>query len=321
MDKELISMKNFNIKNFISFAVLLISMNSFAQQDALFTQYMYNMSVVNPAYATNTRGIVNFGGLYRTQWVGVEGAPKSGTFFAHSPLSDKVEAGISFVNDQIGGGTISQNNVFADFAYVLPVSDESKLSLGLKAGASFFNINAANLSRNTQADASFADIGSVLPNIGVGAFYFHEKYYVGLSAPNLLQSAQSTNVNGIKSVTQVKTVHYFLMAGYIFDLSPSLMYKPSVMFRSVMSAPVSFDINNNFLINEKLELGVGYRINTAIMGNVIFNINRGLRIGYAYDYSTNKLQKFNSGSHEIMVLFNLDALGQYGKYDKSPRFY
>jgi type IX secretion system PorP/SprF family membrane protein len=321
MDKELISMKNFNIKNFISFAVLLISMNSFAQQDALFTQYMYNMSVVNPAYATNTPGIVNFGGLYRTQWVGVEGAPRSGTFFAHSPLTEKVEAGISFVNDQIGGGTISQNNVFADFAYVLPVSDESKLSLGLKAGASFFNINAANLARNTQADASFADIGSVLPNIGVGAFYFHEKYYVGLSAPNLLQSTESTNVNGIKTVTQVKTVHYFLTAGYIFDLSPSLMYKPSFMFRSVMSAPVSFDINNNFLINEKLELGVGYRINTAVMGNVIFNINRGLRIGYAYDYSTNKLQKFNSGSHEIMVLFNLDALGQYGKYDKSPRFY
>lgn len=321
MKKESINMKNRIMKNIISFAVLLISITSFAQQDALFTQYMYNMSVINPAYATNNPGVVNFGGLYRTQWVGMEGAPRTGTFFAHTPLNEKVEVGLSFVNDQIGGGIINQNNVFGDFAYVLPVSDEAKLSLGLKAGASFFNLNAANLDRGVDADAAFGNVSKVLPNIGVGAFYFHDRYYVGFSAPNLLQNQTTATVNGIQTSVQTKSIHYFLTGGYIFDLTSNLKYKPAFMFRSVMSAPVSFDITNNVLINEKLELGIGYRINTAVIGNVIFSIKPNLRIGYSYDYSTNSLQKYNSGSHEILLLFNLDALKQFGSYDKSPRFY
>lgn len=321
MDNELISMKNCNIKNLISFAILFITINGFAQQDALFTQYMYNMSVVNPGYATDNLGVVNLGGLYRTQWVGATGAPKSATFFAHTPLSEKVEVGLSFVNDQIGGGILDNNNIFADFAYVLPVSDESKLSLGIKAGASFFNVNTQALRTTEGADPSLFNISSVLPNVGVGAFYFHDSYYVGLSAPNLLESRQTSNANGIQTSTQVKSIHYFLTGGYIFDLTSSLKYKPSLMLRSVMHAPVSVDINNNVLINEKLELGIGYRVSTGFMGNVVFNIQPNLRVGYAYDYTTNNLGKYNSGSHEIMLLFNLDALKQYISYDKSPRFY
>jgi type IX secretion system PorP/SprF family membrane protein len=321
MDKELISMKNCNIKNLISLVVLFVTVNSIAQQDALFTQYMYNMSVINPAYATADQGVINFGGLYRTQWVGLEGAPKTGSFFAHTPLSEKIEVGISFVNDQIGAGIINENNVFADFAYIIPVSDDAKLSFGLKAGASFFNLNAANLTRSQQNDGAFVDMSAAMPNLGVGAFYFAEKYYIGFSAPNLFQTQRIESTNGIATTTQVQSVHYFLTSGYVFDLTPNLKYKPSFMLRSVLEAPVSFDINNNVLINEKFEVGIGYRLRDSFMGNFIFSVNPSLRIGYAYDYNTSNLGNFNSGSHEIMLLFNLEGLKQYVSYDKSPRFY
>lgn len=312
-------MKNYNMKNLIYLVILFVSMNSFAQQEPLITQYMYNMSVINPAYATNDIGVINMGGLYRTQWVGAKGAPQTGTFFAHTPLSERVEVGLSFVGDKIGGGAISQNNIFADFAYVLPVSYTAKLSLGIKAGGSFFNRDIANL-ETTQADPTFFNSSSILPNVGVGAFYFDENYYVGVSSPNLLKSEVASDKNGVVT-SQVKSIHYYFTGGYVFELSDALKYKPSFMARVVSSAPLSFDLNNSILINEKFEVGVGYRFGNAVMANAVINITPNLRVGYAYDYTTTIVNKYNSGSHEIMLLFNLDGLKKSLSYDKSPRFY
>ncbi len=318
MFKQLINMKNCNLKNIFSFVILFVSINSFAQQDALFTQYMYNMSVINPGYATNDVGTINVGGIYRTQWVGVTGAPDSGSFFAHSALTDKVEVGLSFVNDKIGEGVWNSNRISGDFAYVLPVSDRNKLSFGIKAGVSLFNSNASSLrGGNLIANESYA-----LPNIGVGAFYFGDKYYIGLSSPNLLKTNKSTVVSNIKTSTELQSIHYYLTGGYVFDLSSSLKYKPSFMLRAEPSVPMSFDITNSFLINEKVELGISYRLKSDITGNVLFSVSPKLRIGYAYDYAAfNKLNTFSSGSHEIMVLFDLGGVGNSISYDKSPRFY
>ena len=300
-----------------------MSVQSFAQQDPQFTQYMYNMSVINPAYATADEAILNLGGLYRTQWVGLEGAPKTGTFFAHTPINEKIEVGISFVNDNIGD-IVQENNIYADFAYVLPVGLESKLSLGIKAGFTFFDVNfdGFNLqSGNVSTDLAFNEnVNKTFPNLGIGAFYFTDTYYIGLSAPNMLSSKHLETENGVRA-TGVENVHYFLTGGYVFDINQNLKFKPAFMAKSVKGSPLALDITANVLINEKLEAGLGYRLDDAISGLVGFRISPELKIGYAYDFTTNNLGSYNSGSHEIFILFDVDLFGFKGGYDRSPRFF
>ena len=301
----------------------LLSFQSNAQQDPQFTHYMYNMSVINPGYATATEDILNIGGLYRTQWVGMEGAPKTASFFAHTPINEKIELGISFTNDNIGD-VINENNIYADFAYVLPVGLEAKLSLGLKAGFTFFNANFDGFilnSGNTSTDIAFNEnINRTFPNIGIGAFYFTDNYYLGLSAPNMLTTTHLESENGIKS-TGVQDIHYFLTGGYVFDINEDLKFKPAFMAKGVKGAPLAIDITANVLINEKLEAGLGYRLDDAISVLVNFRVSPDLRIGYSYDFTTSNLGSFNSGSHEIFILFDVDLFGLKGGYDRSPRFF
>lgn len=281
------------------------------------------MSVINPAYATAEEGILNLGGLYRTQWVGLEGAPKTGSFFAHTPINDRIEVGISFTNDNIGD-VVNENNIFADFAYVLPVGIESKISFGVKAGVTLFdtNFNGFQLqSGGASSDEAFDEnISKAFPNLGIGAFFFTDNYYLGLSAPNMLSTKHLENENGIKA-TGVQNVHYFLTGGYVFDIDKNLKLKPAFMARGVKGAPLAVDITANVLINEKLEAGLGYRLGDAISALVNFRITPELRVGYAYDYTTTNLGDFNSGSHEIFILFDVDLFGFKSGYDRSPRFF
>jgi len=319
-------MKNLNIYHKIAALVglTLLSFQSFAQQDPQFTQYMYNMSVINPAYATSEAAILNMGGLYRTQWVGLKGAPKTGTFFAHTPINEKIEAGISFTNDNIGD-VVQENNIYADFAYVLPMGlDRGNLSFGLKAGFTFFNVNfdGFNLqSGSASTDVAFNDnISQTFPNIGIGAFYYTDNYYVGLSAPNMLSTKHIETENGVKA-TGVQSIHYYLTGGYVFDINKDLKFKPAFMMKSVKGAPLALDITANILINEKLEAGLGYRLDDAISGLVSFRVMPDLKIGYAYDFTTSNLGDYNSGSPEIFILFDIDLFGFKGGYDRSPRFF
>ena len=304
-------------------SIMLMSLQSIAQQDPQFTQYMYNMSVINPAYATANEAILNLGGLYRTQWVGLEGAPKTGTFFAHSPINRKIEVGISFTNDNIGD-IVEENNIYADFAYVLPMGLEGKLSLGLKAGFTLFDTNFDGLnlqSGNVSTDIAFNEnINKTFPNLGIGAFYFTDTYYIGLSAPNMLNTKHLEVENGIRT-TGVQSVHYYLTGGYVFNINQNLKLKPAFMAKSVSGAPLALDITANVLINEKLEAGLGYRLDDAISGLVGFRISPELKIGYAYDFTTNNLGSYNSGSHELFILFDVDLFGLKGGYDRSPRFF
>ncbi|GAA3646228.1 PorP/SprF family type IX secretion system membrane protein [Flavivirga jejuensis] len=318
-------MKHLNI--YYKIAALLsltfLSLQSFAQQDPQFTQYMNNMSVINPAYATAQEAILNLGGLYRTQWVGIEGAPNTGTFFAHTPINDKIEIGISFTNDNIGD-IVSENNIYADFAYVLRVGFQAKLSLGIKAGVTLFDVNfdGFNLqSGNTSTDLAFNEnVNKTFPNLGIGAYYFTDNYYIGLSAPNMLTSKHIETENGVKS-TGVQDIHYFLTGGYVFDINRDLKFKPAFMAKSVRGAPLALDITANMLFNERFEAGLGYRLDDAISGLVSFRVSPELKIGYAYDFTTTNLGDFNSGSHEIFILFDIDLFGLKGGYDRSPRFF
>lgn len=315
-------MKNLKIYHIAALLSLtFLSLQSFAQQDPQFTQYMYNMSVINPAYATAEEGILNLGGHYRTQWVGLEGAPKTGSFFAHTPINDKIEMGISFTNDNIGD-IVNENNIYADFAYVLPVGLESKISFGLKAGFTFFDTNFDGfVLQSPSVDVAFNEnITKTFPNLGIGAFYFTDNYYLGLSAPNMLSTKHIEDENGIKA-TGVQSVHYFFTGGYVFDIDQDIKLKPAFMGRAVKGAPLALDVTVNVLINEKLEAGLGYRLGDAMSALVNFRVTPELRIGYAYDYTTSNLGDFNSGSHEIFILFDVDLFGFKNGYDRSPRFF
>lgn len=303
---------------FISF-LFYVTFSS-AQQDPEYTHYMYNMSVVNPAYATGTAAMMNLGGLYRTQWVGAVGAPKTFTFFGHTALSEKIEVGASLISDDIGDGAKKENNFYADFAYVLQLQGKNKLSLGLKAGFTSLQTNFNGFRFTDPAtDLAFSEnINVTKPNIGAGAYYFTDKYYVGLSVPNLLSSKHIEEKSGINAFGS-EEIHAFLTAGYVFQISDAFKLKPAFMSRFVSGAPISVDITANVLYNDKFELGAAYRVNDAVSALMNINVTPSLRIGYAYDYTTSNLGQFNSGTHEIMLLFDLDLLGK--GYDKSPRFF
>ncbi|MTH14114.1 type IX secretion system membrane protein PorP/SprF [Flavobacterium sp. LC2016-01] len=291
-----------------------------AQQDPEYTHYMYNMSVVNPAYATGTPLMMNFGGLYRTQWVGAVGAPKTFTFFGHTALSEKVEVGLSLISDDIGDGAKKENNIYADFAYVLNLGGKNKLSLGLKAGVSSMQTNFNGFKFSDPAtDFAFSEnINATKPNIGVGAYYFRDNLYIGFSAPNLIKSKYIEEKSGVNAFGS-EEIHMFFTGGYVFQINDNLKFKPAFMTRFVKAAPVSIDLSANILYNEKFELGAAYRIDDSVSALFNFNVTPSLRVGYAYDYTLSNLGQFNSGTHEIMLLFDLDLLGK--GYDKSPRFF
>lgn len=310
-----------NFKNIVTLLALslLFGFNSLAQQDAQYTQYMYNMSVINPAYATDNPDNINFGLIYRSQWVGAVGAPSTGSFFAHSTITDKLEGGLSIVHDQIGD-VVKDTNLFFDVTYVFPVSANAKLSLGVKAGLSFFSTDFNGfVYSDPLPDPAFAEnLSRVFPNIGTGAFYFTDRFYFGFSVPNLLQSKHLDDNSGI--VTEgSEALHYFTSAGYVFNINDNLKLKPAFMAKSVAGAPLTLDITSNVLYNNKIEFGIGYRVNDGLSGLFNLRLSDTLRLGYAYDYTVSNLGRFNSGTHEILLLFDLSKIGN--GYDKSPRFF
>lgn len=312
-------MKNTIIKYLIFTGIILFSLKGNAQQDPLYTQYMYNMSVMNPAYATDDPGMLNLGLLYRSQWVGIDGAPSTANFFAHTPVSERIELGLSIVHDEIGDW-VKENNITADFAYVIPVSDKSKLSFGVKGGLTTFDANIAGLGLVDPNDPAFSDMNEVFPVFGVGAFYFGDNYYLGLSAPNLFTSKHLENNQGLQRLGK-ENIHYFLTGGYVFNLSDDFKLKPAFMARGVEGAPLSVDITANVLMYNRLEAGIGYRFDESVTGLVNFAITPQIKIGYAYDYTTSNLGNYNDGTHEFMLLFDLDMFGLSKGYDKSPRFF
>ena len=310
------------MKKILFVIVIIFSTNLLAQQDAQYTQYMYNMSVINPAYTTDNLGVLNMGALHRTQWVGVEGAPKSSNIFAHTPLSENIEVGFSLVNDNIGN-IVKENNLYADIAYKLNLEEHGNLSFGFKTGVTFFDVNFNGLVLESGAlftDPDFAEnISNSYVNFGAGIYYNTDNYYIGFSIPNLLKAKHLNRHNG--QYQGVEHGHIFLTGGYVFDINEQLKLKPAFMAKVVKGAPAIVDITANVLYNNRLEFGAGYRLDDAFSGMVNFKVNPELRIGYAYDYTVSNLGPFSSGSHEVFVLYDLDIFNINTGFDKSPRFF
>lgn len=288
---------------------------SYGQQDPHYTHYMYNMNVVNPAYA-GSRETLSIGLLGRTQWTGLNGAPETLTFSAHSPLNRNVGWGLSAISEE--NGPVKEQNIYADFSYTIKTSEEGKLAFGLKGGVTLKNIGLFSLTTVQTSDPAFNDnINSTNPNFGAGAFYYTDNFYAGLSVPNMLEVSHIKSKNGKISEVSEK-MHYFITSGYVFDLTSNLKFKPSTMIKAVSGAPLSVDLSANFLFNEKLELGASYRLDDSVSGLVTFQIARGFRMGYAYDYTISNLGDYNDGSHEAFLLWDIFSSE---KNIKSPRFF
>lgn len=296
------------------FAMSLTCYLSFAQQDAQYTQYMYNTININPAYA-GSRGVMSIFGLHRTQWIGLDGAPTTNAFSINTPLNNsRLGLGLSFVNDRIGPTT--DNTISADVSYTIPFGEEVKLSFGIKGSVNIFSLDRDKLRAQDQGDQALSSVpNSFTPNIGTGAYLHSDKYYFGLSVPNFLESKQY-NDNEV-SVFKERMTGY-VIGGYVFELSPDLKFKPAFLSKLVTGAPLQVDVSGNFLIYDKLMLGAAYRWDAALSAMAGFQITDGLFIGYGYDRETTNLKNYNSGSHEVFIRFEL--VNRVKKL-VSPRFF
>jgi len=276
---------------------------------------MYNMHIVNPAYA-GSEGSLNIGILHRTQWVGLDGAPKTTVVTVNAPIRKNVGFGLSVFADNIG--PVKEQNLFADVSYTIQTSEVGNLAFGVKVGATFLNaqLSGLDLGDNIPDDVFKDNINRTYTNFGAGAFYYTNRFYAGLSIPNMLKQFHLKKKAGIISSAAEK-MHYFFTSGYVFNLNDYLKLKPSVLLKGVGGAPLSIDLAGNVLINNKLEFGLAWRVDDSISALVSMEVAPLIRVGYSYDYTTTNLGDFNSGSHEVILLMTISN----SRYGQSPRFF
>jgi type IX secretion system PorP/SprF family membrane protein len=288
-----------NMKKLILLAGLIFSVQTFAQQIPHFTQFMYNMNVVNPAYAGIKNGLAG-GFLYRTQWTGQAENPQTFTFNIHSRFADKMGIGLSAIKD--GYGPVSQTDIKVDYSYTLEVGPDLNLALGLNVGYGHDLVDFSSLQVIDPGDPLLSS-NPEFSNItyGVGAFLYSSKYYIALSAPNLNTNAYQSQNNSIW--TQGRTIHFFGAAGYVFDISNNFKLKPHVMVYKANGAPLAASFNANLFMYDKLELGASYRLNDSFSGLINYMITDNLRIGYAYDRTVSSMKLYSPNSHEFFINF------------------
>ncbi|AMO20790.1 type IX secretion system membrane protein PorP/SprF [Flavobacterium columnare NBRC 100251 = ATCC 23463] len=304
------------MKNKIIYLLLLMSGVGFAQQEAQYTQYMYNTANVNPGY-TGTRGCFSALVMHRSQWVGLEGAPKTNTVAMSTPLglNNRMGLGVSVINDKIGPS--DENAISVDLSYNINTSENSKLSFGIKGTANFFSVDFNKTKIHNVSDGLIRQNvdNRFFPNIGAGAFWYSDKTYVGLSIPFILE--QKYYDNDVQYVASER-MHPHLIAGHVFRLSSEVQFKPTTMIKYVNGAPLQVDLSGNFWFNEKFSLGAAYRWSAAWSAMAGFQINDSWLIGYAYDRDVTRLGNFNSGSHEVFLRYEL-----FKRVEKvvAPRFF
>ena len=277
-----------------------------AQQEAMFTQYMFNGLAINPAYA-GSHQTLEFTALAREQWTGLDGAPSTQTFTAHSPLRNRsVGLGLSVIHDQIG--ITNQFGVYGSYSYRIQFNNRGILAMGLQAGFTQYHEDLTELQGSIRDpnDPNFAqdEVSKFMPNFGAGLYYYTQRYYAGLSSPHLVQN-KLDDLEGIDKEARQRR-HYFFTTGYVFDLSRSVKFKPNLLVKVVEGAPVEADINLNFLFQEILWAGVSYRSFDSFDAIIQLNLTEQFSIGYAYDFATTtELKRLHSGSHELMLNYRL----------------
>lgn len=287
-----------------------------AQQDPMFSQYMFNTLSVNPGYAGSAE-LWSFTGIYRNQWTGIDGAPVTQTVTAHGPLrKESLAAGFTFVNDS--HGAVNTTAFYGDFSTRIMLSNKSRLAFGLKAGVSLYQADIVGLNPVDDQDPLFQqDLRlKALPNFGAGVFWYSERHYLGLSVPKLLNNPLIDNEPEFDSNGERQ--HFFLTGGLVLDMGNYVKFRPSFLVKAVSGAPVQFDLTASFLFYERMWAGVMYRHDDAAGLLLQYIIADRVRVGYAYDYTISGLTNYTSGSHEIMLGFDL---GKRIEGHTSPRYF
>lgn len=275
-----------------------VSLKTQSQQVPHYTQYLYNMQIVNPAFV-GYRAELSASILTRQQWVGVPGAPKTNTFSLNARTRKGLGVGLTVVNDKIG--LSETTNINLDASYTLITSRYSRIALGLKGGITFFN---NNLFDGITPDSDvYASTSGNFNNVGFGALFYNRKFYVGFSIPYLLETPQFYIEDSYKKGSLATNPNYFLSSGVLFKLSENLMFRPSTMVRYTADSPISVDVNTNFLYKDIIEAGLSYRHKSSVSTLFSVIVNKKFRIGYAYDHRFSTLGG-NLSSHEI--IFHID---------------
>ncbi|MDF2435787.1 MAG: hypothetical protein K0Q95_163 [Bacteroidota bacterium] len=296
---------------------LFLQISSFAQQDIMISQYMFNGLLLNPAYS-GTHKYFSSTLLHRNQWVGLEGAPKTSVFSVDGPIhNERMGVGLIISNDHIG--VSDQTDIYGNYSYQLPLGD-GKLSFGIKAGVSKYTYQFDELVYWDNNDQVFLGnrSSSWLPKFGSGLYYYTNKWYAGLSVPTLIAYDPHNNFGTDVNNSKFARRHYYAVSGYVFDLNPNFKLKPSILLKYVAAAPVEADLNMHILYREQLWLGVSYRTNDAISTMIEYQTNGRFRIGYAYDFTTSKIKQYSSGTHEIMIGYDF---GKEIIKVKTPRYF
>lgn len=304
------------IKAFVlaSFGLMNV-VDALAQQDPQYTQYMYNPSTINPAYSGSVDHL-QFFGLYRTQWVGLEGAPKTAYLSATTPItSNGLGMGFHFKNDHLG--VMDENSLSIDIAYTVDLNYQYKLAFGLKGTGSLLDVNYDKLHIYDGTDPLAEDniSNKFSGNVGAGVYLYSDKAYIGLSAPMIL----SSNIYNDNDYQVMKDkAQFYLMGGYVFDLNHQIQFKPAALVKAITGSPLQVDLTANFLFYEKFTLGAAYRWEASVSGLAGFQVSDGLFIGYTYDADTSKLSNYHSGTHEVFLKFELF---KNNKKKVAPRFF
>jgi type IX secretion system PorP/SprF family membrane protein len=288
-----------------------------AQQDAMYSQYMFNPMAINPAYA-GSRNTLSGILLHRNQWVGMNDAPRTNSLAVHSPIKGKNFAlGANLVSDKVGPTT--NTSFLATYAYHLNLG-KGKLSFGLRGGFYSFVLRNNELSYTNNQDKEDVNYKSVTPNFDFGTYYHTDKFYAGVSINHLSNGKVKFNGN---TETYDLNMHFMAFAGKAFVLTPNLVIKPSFNLKYTESAPLNYDVNTSILFQKVFWIGASYRsslseFNEASLVFITeYNINESLRIGYSYDFNLGDIKRYNSGSHEVFIGADL-----YNKRKKSvsPRY-
>jgi type IX secretion system PorP/SprF family membrane protein len=288
-------MKNMKRVNLFVIGLCITAASLYGQQQVMFTQYMFNGLAINPAYA-GSHETMSVTALAREQWTGLDGAPSTKTFSVHSPLKkERFSLGFLFLQDKIG--VTNQNGVYGSYAYRIPVSKKANLAFGIQGGATFYN---AQYSKVSATDPAFMnDIRVAQPNVGFGVYFNTNRFYAGISLPQLMQTTFSNN----SADSDSKLLrHYFATAGYVFDVSPAVKLKPNLMVKAVNGAPVQFDVNLNALLRDVMWVGFSWRSFDSFDAILQLQLTEQLQVGYSYDFATTTdLSRVNGGSHELML--------------------
>lgn len=308
-----------HLKRIIAIAIVALAWvtDGQAQQDPMYTHYMFNTLSVNSGYA-GSRECFSANFLTRHQWVGYGGGPTTQTLSLHGPFkTHKVALGGTLVHDVLG--PMKQTGLFTDFVYRMKVSNEARIAFGLKGG---FNVMQANLTDLKTVDGNDLLLqqninGLFLPNFGFGVYYHAYRYYIGLAAPRLLENKLARN-NALLQVGDERR-HYFFIAGAVLDVSRNVRFRPSFLTKVVYGAPVEFDVSGSFLFDDRVWLGAAYRLGDALSVLLQYEIDPQWSIGYAHDFTVTALRSYHGGTHEFMLRYDLRKRTKHKI--RSPRFF